>query len=260
MTVLVHFWEHQLWRFRASFRTTILSGLVGPLVYLLGIGIGIGTQVDVDAAGLSTGRYLDFVGPGLMAAAAMQLGASEGLWVTAGALKWQGNYLSIVSTPLGIGQLFIGHTVWVGFRALVGAVAFLLVLVLFGVPTLATTVLTPFVAALTAMAFVAPISAWTGWVTSKGDSDQSFPMIFRLFILPAYLFSGAFYPIEDLPTALTWIGRVLPVWHGVELSRGLMVDVGLTAGVAAIHLGVLLAYIALGAIAGARTFTLALGQ
>ena len=77
MTLLFHFWEHQFWRLRSSFRATIVSGMVGPLMYLLGIGIGIGSQVDVQAADLGTGRYVDYVGPGLMAAAAMQLGATE---------------------------------------------------------------------------------------------------------------------------------------------------------------------------------------
>ena len=52
MMVMVHFWEHQLWRFRKSFRATIVSGMMGPFMYLLGIGLGIGSQVDVVAAGL----------------------------------------------------------------------------------------------------------------------------------------------------------------------------------------------------------------
>lgn len=257
--MLVHFWEHQLWRFRSSFRATIVSGTVGPLMYLLGIGIGIGSQVDAQAADLPTADYLEFVGPGLMAAAAMQLGASESLWQTAGSLKWQGNYVSAITTPLSIPQLFVGHVTWIGFRAFVAAVFYLIVLTLFGIPALWTTLLTPLAAGLTAMAFAGPLSAYTGWVTSRGETDQSFPLILRLGIIPMYLFSGAFYPIDQLPLVLEWVARVLPVWHGVELVRGLMVDVDLSATAALGHLAVLLLYVVLGLVVGARTFTRALG-
>jgi lipooligosaccharide transport system permease protein len=249
--VLLHFWEHQLWRLRSSFRATI--------VYLLGIGIGIGSQVDTGAAGLGTDRYLDYVGPGLMAAAAMQLGSVESLWSTGASLKWQGNYISAIATPLGIGQLFVGHVVWIGFRAFVGATVYLVALFVFGIPTQLTTALAPLAAALTATAFASPISAWTGWVTSGGQSDQSFPMILRLFVLPMYLFSGAFYPIDQLPLVLEWVSRVLPVWHGVELVRGLTIDTGLTASAAAGHTLLLLTYTVVGMAFGARTFTKALG-
>lgn len=257
--LLVHFWEHQLWRFRKSFRATIVSGVMGPLMYLLGIGIGIGSQVDVESAGLPTGTYLEFVGPGLMAAAAMQLGASESLWQTSGSLRWRGNYVSVVATPLSIGQLFFGHVVWIGFRAFVGATFYLIVLALFGIPTQWEAVLAPLVGGLTAMAFAGPLSAYTGWTTSRGGADQSFPMILRLGIIPMYLFSGAFYPIDQLPAALEVLARVLPVWHGVELVRALVVGTELSLASSLGHLAVLAAYILVGTVLGARTFRLALG-
>lgn len=257
--VLIHFWEHQLWRFRKSFRATIVSGMMGPLMYLLGIGVGIGSQVDVESAGLPTGTYLDYVGPGLMAAAAMQLGASESLWQTAGSLRWRGNYVSVVATPLSISQLFVGHVVWIGFRVFVGATFYLLVLTLFGIPTQWQAILSPLVAGLTGMAFAAPISAYTGWTASHGRADQSFPVILRLGIIPMYLFSGAFYPIDQLPAVLELVARVLPVWHGVELVRALVVGTELSLANSLGHLAVLCVYIVAGMALGARTFTKALG-
>lgn len=257
---LIHFLEHQLLRFRSTFRGTVVVGATGPLMYLLGIGIGIGSQIDAEAAELGTGNYLDFVGPGLMAAAAMQLAGSESLWQTGGMLKWEGTYVSITSTPLSIAQLFAGHVMWIGFRVLVASTLFLLVLLPFGVPFGPLAVLAPFAAVLTGMGFAGPISAWTGYVTSKGFADQSFPMILRLFILPMYLFSGAFYPIEQLPEVLTWISRVLPVWHGVQLCRGLILNEGLSLASAAGHVAVLLAYVVVGIYVGTKTFTRALGS
>jgi len=258
MTAVVHFWEHQFWRLRSSFRATLVAGTTGPLMYMLGIGIGIGSQVDVVEAQLGTDSYLEFVGPGLMAAAAMQLGATESLWETAASLKWRGSYVSAIATPLSIPGLFFGHTAWIGFRAVIGATAYLLALFLFRIPTEWTTVFSPLAAALTATAFAAPLSAWTGWVISRGNSEQSFPTILRLGIVPMYLFSGAFYPIEQLPIVLEWVARILPVWHGVVLVQNLVVGVELPLGLW--HLVVLVAYTVAGVAFGGRTFTRALGQ
>ncbi len=257
--VLINFWEHQFIRFRKTFRSTITAGLVGPLMYLLGIGIGLGSQVDAGAADLGTDSYVDFVGPGLMAASAMQLAASESLWQTAGLLRWRGVYVSVAHSPLAIGQLFVGHVFWIGFRVVVSTTMYLLILALFGIVGSPLALLSPLVAALTGMAFAAPISAYTGWAISRGPGDQSFPMILRLGIIPLFLFSGAFYPIDQLPAALEWLARVLPVWHGVELVRGMVLGQDLDLGSAAGHLAVLVGYIAAGLAIGRHTFTKVLG-
>ena len=175
---------------------------------------------------------------------------------TAAQLRWRGTYISVTATPLTTGQLFTGHVLWIGFRALVGAVIYLLVLLGFGVVKAPTALLAPLAATATAMAFGAMISAWTGYV----KNDQSFPVILRLGIIPLYLFSGAFYPIEQLPQTLTWLSRLTPVWHGVQLCRGTILGEGLTAGAALGHAAVLAGFITLGLVAGRRTFTKALGS
>ncbi len=247
---LFHFLEHQFLRFRSTFRGTVVSGTLGPLMYLLGLGVGLGSQIDAEASGLGTNNYLDYVGPGLMAAAAMQLAASESLWQTSGMLRWRGNYVAITATPLSVPQLFIGHVVWIGFRAFVGAALYLVVLAGFGVPATPLALLAPFGAVLTAMAFAALISAWTGYV----DDEKTFPVILRLFIVPMYLFSGAFYPVSQLPDALGWFSRLTPVWHGVQLCRGLVTGQDLSLAGALGHTGALLGFILVGVVAGSWSF------
>ncbi len=253
---LIHFLEHQFLRFRTTFRGTVVSGTVGPLLYLLGIGVGLGSQIDAQDSGLGTADYLQFVGPGLMAAAAMQTAASESLWQTAGLLRWEGTYVSVSNTPLSTGQLFFGHVLWIGFRVFVGSAIYLAVLAGFGVPTSLLALLSPFAALLTGMAFGSLISAWTGYTTK----DQSYAVILRLGIIPMYLFSGAFYPISQLPAALEFLARLTPVWHGVRLCRGLIIQQDLNPSQALVHLAVLAAYICLGLFLGSRFFRKTLGS
>ena len=47
-------------------------------------------------------------------------------------------------------------------------------------------------------------------------------MIFRFGITPLFLFSGTFFPITQLPTFLQGVAWLSPLWHGVDLTRGLV--------------------------------------
>jgi lipooligosaccharide transport system permease protein len=40
-------------------------------------------------------------------------------------------------------------------------------------------------------------------------------------LLPLFLFSGTFFPLDVYPEPAQWLVQVLPLWHGVELLRGL---------------------------------------
>jgi lipooligosaccharide transport system permease protein len=68
-----------------------------------------------------------------------------------------------------------------------------------------------------------------------------------------FLFGGAFYPIEQLPTWLQPVAWFTPLWHGVELTRGSVLG-GLAVTDVLLHVGVLLAYIAVGTGASLVTF------
>ena len=41
----------------------------------------------------------------------------------------------------------------------------------------------------------------------------------RFIVIPLFLFSGTFFPLEQLPIFLQWIGWISPLWHGTELGR-----------------------------------------
>src|SRR5690606_42155493 len=49
-------------------------------------------------------------------------------------------------------------------------------------------------------------------------------------MLPMFMFSATFYPISVYPQGIQWVIEALPLWHGVELVRGLttgVIDVGM---------------------------------
>ena len=58
--------------------------------------------------------------------------------------------------------------------------------------------------------------------TSYMKTWQDFDLI-QLVVLPLFLFSGTFYPIEAYPPLLQAFVRITPLWQGVDLIRSLTV-------------------------------------
>lgn len=246
---LGYFLEHQARRFRTTLRPTIINGLLSPVLFLFTVGFGLGSQID-DPSALGTVDYASFVGPGVLATVAVQQASSQSLWPTLGAIKWEGTYQTALVTPLTPTELATGHITWIGLRVLAGSVLYTTVLVLFGIATSALTVFAPFAAALTAIAFAGPIS---GWVATR-DGDYAFSVVNRVIITPVFLFSGAFFPLDEVPAVVAWLARALPASHGVTLCRGLIVG-GLDLGAALGHLGFICLWIGGGWLVATRTFT-----
>jgi lipooligosaccharide transport system permease protein len=57
-------------------------------------------------------------------------------------------------------------------------------------------------------------------------SWQDFDYV-QLVLLPMFLFSATFYPLSTYPDGLQWLVQATPLYHGVALTRDLMLgDVG----------------------------------
>jgi lipooligosaccharide transport system permease protein len=228
-------------QYRRVWRGTAISSVVTPVIYLVAFGFGLGELVD-RTTDLPEGiSYLEFVAPGLLAATAMQIASFEASWPVLSAIKWSRQYHAMLATPLRIGDVLLGHQAFIAFRMLMTAVVYLTAIAAFGAVNSPLGILAIPVTVLVGIAFAAPIAAWGAYT----ESDASFVAIFRFLVLPMFLFSGTFFPIEELPGALEPIAYVTPLWHGVDLARELSLG---TAGVGASLLHV--AYLGLWVVAG----------
>jgi lipooligosaccharide transport system permease protein len=144
----------------------------------------------------------------------------------------------------------LGNLGWIAIRLAMIATAFTLVIVLFGAAASPLVVFGIPVAVLTGMAFAAPIAAFS----ATQRTPNRFNYIFRFGIMPLFLFSGTFFPIETLPNYLQPIAWLSPLWHGVDLTRGLVLGtVSERPGVMLAHVVVLVAIVAISSWATART-------
>src|SRR5690606_11013717 len=112
--------------------------------------------------------------------------------------------------------------------------------------------LLPLVGMLGGLAFELPMLAYSA--SLKDDAGQ-FAAVQRFVFTPLFLFSGSFYPLETLPSALHWIGWISPLWHASELGRVLSYGAPKPGWLVVVHLAVLLAFIVAGWLVARRTFT-----
>ena len=234
--------DYWLTVFRRTWRGSVVSSFLLPLLYLSAMGVGLGSFIDDNAgpAALDGVSYLEFLAPGLLATTAMQIGIGESTYPVMGGFKWHRSYFSMAATPLRPVDIVTAQLLFVGVRGLMACGVFLVVLAAFGA-------LASWPGALAALAVVtllglAHAAPMTG-LTARMKSERGFALIFRLGLMPMFLFSGAFFPISQLPTAVVWLAYLTPVWHGVELTR--MCTLGsVDAAAAALHAGYLLLWLA----------------
>src|SRR5579875_2850787 len=240
---------HYFWAtFRRQWRSDISTTFLTPVLYLASIGAGLGSFIKGGQVLASLGGedYLSFVAPALLVTTAMQVAVSRSTYDVYGCKNWwSGAYRSMLAAPLSVGDIVTGHPARVGLAS----AFYLAVSAAFGAVHSPAAAADLVVGPVVGLAFAAPIIAYA--ITVR--HEQPFVMIFRLVMVPLFLCSGTFFPLSQLPTGLRYIAYVLPLWHGVELSRGLYQG-SLGAWPALGHLAYLVVVIAVGSMAASRTY------
>jgi lipooligosaccharide transport system permease protein len=208
--------------YKRTWRSSVITSFASPLLYVLAMGVLLGGFVHVSPGRLEGATsYLAFIVPGLVAAQAMQTAVFETTYPVMGALKWHKSFYAQLASPLGARDLANAMLAFVLFRVASTCGVYFLVMSPFGVfATWWGPVLAFAATALTGIAF----GVWTFAFSAHVRSEASFGLIFRLGLIPLFLFSGSFFPIGNLGPALAWVARLTPLWHGVNLTRMLCLD------------------------------------
>ncbi len=240
-------------QYKRLWRVNVLSSLVQPLIYMLGLGVGVGSLVDRQAtssAVLGGASYVAFVAPGLLVTTTMALAAGESMWPVMGALRWHRGYLGISTTPLEARDIVLGHAVWTTVRSLLATGGVAVVLASF--TDTRSWGLAPAVvaSAFVGLAFAMPLMAYS----INAEMDGGFPAIQRFVIIPLFLFGGAFYPLSQLPEVVQWVAKAAPLWHGVVVARSFTVQNGPAINWLAVagHLGYTLLFAVAGTVLAVR--------
>lgn len=241
----LRFAESEVIAYRRTWRGTVITSFVNPVLFLAAMGAGLGSLVD-DGAGELGISYLAFVATGLLAASAMQNGAGDGSFPVMAGVLWRKNFHGTITTPIGPSDIIWGRLIWGLARLTFVLLVFGIIAVLFGAMDLIPALLAIPPSVLTGLAFTTCITAWT----LTREDGRSLSTLFRFLIVPLFLFSGTFFPISQLPNYLEPIAYVTPLFHGVELVRKIALPdpgPGIVTGLPLwLHVAYLIAMLAIG--------------
>jgi len=83
---------------------------------------------------------------------------------------------------------------------------------------------------------------------------EGFSVLLRLVVIPITLFSGTFFPVDQLPPIVRPLAWISPLWHGTELARAAALDRWVLLPALG-HFAYLVALLALGVGLATRLFT-----
>jgi lipooligosaccharide transport system permease protein len=207
-------WRRDLRVFSKTWKGALLPQFFDPLFYLLAMGFGLGTYLST-VEGIP---YKEFVGPGLMASSVMWAASFETTWNIYFKMEETRLYDAVLSTPVEVQDVVVAEVGWAATRAVIYGTTFTVTVALFGLVESPWAVLAPVFLALGGACFGMLGLTFTSLIRSM----DWYSFYYTLFITPLFLFSGIFYPLNDLPGWVSVVAWFTPLYHLVEISRGLV--------------------------------------
>lgn len=210
----LRYWAYQ---YKRTWRGSITTSFLYPVLYLAAMGVGLGSLVDRHVHNVDHVTYIVFLAPGLLASTAMQIGGNDATYPVMAAIKWMRTYYAQLASPLRLVDVLVGHMGWIAARLVIVTVIYVGVMAAFGTVLSAWVLFAIPAAVLTGLAFATPIAAYA----ATQDTDTAFSTIYRLILIPLFLFSGTFFPVSQLPVWLRDLAYATPLYQGVTLCRDL---------------------------------------
>jgi len=213
MTGVYALWKREMIRYFRE-KSRLLTSVFTPLLWIFVFGTSLGRNITFE----TTLSYQEFVYPGIIGMTILFGSIFYGT-----SLIWDrqfGFLKEILVSPVSRLSIFLGKVLGGVTIALIQGIIVLLSGYFLGIQLTITSILL----ALLIMALISTIIVSAGLIIgSKMESFDSFNMVMSFLVLPMFLFSGALYPISNLPVWVTPILLIDPLTYGVDALRGVLV-------------------------------------
>jgi lipooligosaccharide transport system permease protein len=199
---------------RVYTKNLIANGLppfLEPIIFLVAIGLGLGRYIT-EMKGMP---YLPFLATGILVTTAMFTASFECTYGTFIRLEFDKAYDGMISSPITVNNLFIGEILWAGTKGFFFSLAVLSIVSAFGILSLSTCYLAPWIGFLTGAMFASLSLLITSFVR---DINQ-FNFYFTGFLSPMFFFSGVVFSLDTLPKFMQYIAEIFPLTHSVRIVR-----------------------------------------
>jgi len=203
--------QRNLTVFSKLYKSSLALNFAEPGLYLWALGLGLGAYVTE----INGVPYINFIAPGMIASSAMFAAVYETTYGTFVRMTYQKTFDAILATPVNIYDLVAGELMWGAAKSVLYGTIIMLVISVFGLVNSAA------VMAALPLLFVSGIifSEISMIFVAIVPGIDSFNYFYTLFMTPMFLFSGIFFPLDNLPPLVAKIAFFTPLYHMVNVCR-----------------------------------------
>jgi lipooligosaccharide transport system permease protein len=208
-------WQRNLKVYRKSWKISFIPPFLEPLFYLIAFAVGMSGLVGNLRYQGSEISYVSFIAPALIGVSIMYNSFFETTYASFVRMYYQKTFDAMLATPLSLEEVITGEIVWGATKSVIAAVIMMVVIGFFGLIRFPEGFLLLPLAALGGIAFASIGMFFTGIVINI----EMFNLPVFLFVTPMFLFSGTFFPLENLPPWAQQFALVFPLTHLTNLAR-----------------------------------------
>ena len=224
-------------------KSRIVSSLFTPLLWIIVFGGGLGSAVSLEGV-----NYQVFIFPGILTMTILFSSVFFGLYIV-----WDKKidfFKEVLVAPLSRTTIFAGKMVGGSVDALLQGSAMLVLGLVLGINYTLLSLILAFIFMFVLASALVSLGLIIG---SNMESVEGFQLIISFLVFPMFFFSGALFPIKNLPGYLLIFTVLDPVTYAVDGLRGLIL--GSSQLPIAVNLLILTAFASVMIGVGTWTFT-----
>lgn len=220
----------------------VASSLVSPILWIVAFGTGLGSVVAIEGI-----NYRTYIYPGVLVMSVLFSSMFYGVYVI-----WDRklDFLKeVLVAPVSRASIFIGKVLGGCTDAMIQAAILLLISPFLGLSMPVFTAAKVFLLLLFLSVALVGLGLAIG---ANMKSPEGFMLVINFVIWPLFFFSGALFPLENLPAWLSSVTAINPLSYGVDAVRGSII--GIQHFSLARDVGVVALFALISLIAGAWSF------
>ena len=215
----IRVWQRNLTVYEKIWKVVLLPPILEPIFYLVAFGFGLSVLVGAINYHGSDVSYIEFIAPALIAINMMQNAFFENTYASFVRMYFQKTFDAMMATPLSLEEVITAEIIWGATKAVIATAIMQGVVSLFGLIKYPEGLLIIPLAFLGGIAF----GSVGMFFTSLVKTIEMYNLPIFLFVTPMFVFSGTFFPLENLPLWAQKLATLFPLTHLVKLTRSFSV-------------------------------------